>query len=75
MVGIEEKEGIPNSTIRFCIKNLVNLGLIECGNKLSKGKPVRLTRKGQLLLEVLGDGKMALVPMPLKGLDGSMKRI
>jgi len=51
--SLSEKHGIPPSTLRWNIKQLRELQLIECGTYLNKGVPAKLTPEGRLISEIL----------------------
>jgi DNA-binding MarR family transcriptional regulator len=50
---ISRKYGISPSTLRWNVKKLYELGMIECGNSERKGIPVVLTKEGKKILGIL----------------------
>jgi DNA-binding MarR family transcriptional regulator len=50
---VSEKYGISPSTVRWNVKKLYELRMIECGNSERKGIPVVLTREGKKILRIL----------------------
>lgn len=52
---LSEKHKIAPSTLRWNIKQLHDLGLIDCGTRKNKGALVKLTDSGKMILEVLRD--------------------
>ncbi|MCD6402757.1 MAG: winged helix-turn-helix transcriptional regulator [Candidatus Aenigmarchaeota archaeon] len=57
--SIVRKYNIPRSTVRYNVKKLRNLGLIECGDVNNKGVPARLTELGK---SVVGDVSLVITP-------------
>ena len=53
--SLSRKTGIALSTLRWNVKKLKRLGLIQCGDKNNKGVPAKLTKKALL---ILGGDKM-----------------
>lgn len=47
------KYNIPDSTLRWNVKQLKELELIECGDSESKGVPVKLTDSGLVIQNIL----------------------
>ena len=50
---MSEKLGIPRSTVRWNLRRLREKGIISAGDKMNKGIPVRLTEKGQIVVEYI----------------------
>jgi DNA-binding MarR family transcriptional regulator len=50
---IFRKYGISSSTVRWNVKKLYELGMIECGNSERKDIPVVLTKEGKKILRIL----------------------
>jgi DNA-binding MarR family transcriptional regulator len=45
--------GIPQSTVRWNLKGLRDVGLIQAGDRDNKGIPVRLTEKGRIMMRLV----------------------
>ena len=55
LIDLLSKEfGISQSTVRWNLRGLREVGLIMAGDKNNKGLPVSLTNSGQTLAEYLG---------------------
>ena len=50
---LSKKYNIPESTIKWNLRKLRDLGLIIAGNAETKGTPIRLTDAGRLVIEHL----------------------
>ncbi|MCS7134946.1 MAG: hypothetical protein NZ893_00705 [Candidatus Aenigmarchaeota archaeon] len=55
IMTISSKYKLPESTIRWNVNELKQLGIIECGNSKVKGIPVSIKSSWKFLIEVLGD--------------------
>ena len=49
---VSDELEIPKSTVRWNLKGLRDVGLIEAGNRENKGIPVRLTETGRIMVGV-----------------------
>ena len=53
---LSEKHNIAPSTLRWNLKKLVDSGLITAGNSKNKGIPVRLTKSGSYIYQIIKGG-------------------
>ncbi|MEM5793614.1 MAG: hypothetical protein QXY45_04660 [Candidatus Aenigmatarchaeota archaeon] len=51
--NLSEKYNIPESTIRWNVGILRDIGFIRCGNLRERGIPVRIEESGKIILDVL----------------------
>ena len=51
--NLSEEKLIPPSTLRWNIKKLKELELIECGTYAKKGIPIKLTNMGRFIFKIL----------------------
>lgn len=54
---LSKKHNISESTLRWNIKQLRKYGLIDCGTKGGKGRPIILTDNGILVKKIIGGNK------------------
>lgn len=47
---LSEEQGLPKSTVRWNLNKLREAKMVVTGNKDNKGVPVRLTRKGRMVV-------------------------
>jgi len=47
---LSEEQGLPKSTVRWNLNRLREAEMVVTGNKNNKGIPVKLTRKGKMVV-------------------------
>ena len=54
---LSQRQGLPESTVRWNLNKLRDAGMVVTGDKNIKGVPVRLTEKGKIVASAFKNGK------------------
>jgi len=61
---LSQKQGLPESTVRWNLNKLRDAEMIITGDKNIKGVPVKLTEKGKIVTSAFKNGKRSKTTFP-----------